>query len=125
MCNIIFFLFTNVFQCHTGVLGCGHYVAYGKMCNDAWWCLNDSSCKEVSGGEANIDKSNAYLLFFEREGLDPDAYLPKFTSEAGQLVIYTILLLIRTTNRNTYFTFHRGVSELSKTKTVVGTNVCQ
>ena len=112
MCNIIFFLFTNVFQCHTGVLGCGHYVAYGKMCNDAWWCLNDSSCKEVSGGEANIDKSNAYLLFFEREGLDPDAYLPKFTSEAGQLVIYTILLLIRTTNRNTYFI-------------EVGTNVCQ
>ena len=112
MCKIIFFLFTNVFQCHTGVLGCGHYVAYGKMCNDAWWCLNDSSCKEVSGGEANIDKSNAYLLFFEREGLDPDAYLPKFTSEAGQLVIYTILLLIRTTNRNEYFI-------------EVGTNVCQ
>ena len=65
-----------VLQCHTGVLGCGHYVAYGKMANDKWWCLNDSSCKETS--EAQLDKSSAYLLFFEREGLDPDQYLPKF-----------------------------------------------
>ena len=61
-------------------MGCGHYIAYGKMSNDCWWCLNDSSCKEISG-EDQMDKSSAYLLFFERDGLDADQYLPKFNDK--------------------------------------------
>ena len=63
-------------------MGCGHYIAYGKMSNDKWWCLNDSSCKEIN--ESSMDKSNAYLLFFEREGLDVDEYLPKFDSATSK-----------------------------------------
>lgn len=32
-------------QCHTGILGGGHYVAYAKNPNGKWYCYNDSSCK--------------------------------------------------------------------------------
>ena len=33
-------------QCHTGMLGGGHYVAYSKNQGNArWYCYNDSSCK--------------------------------------------------------------------------------
>ena len=32
-------------QCHTGILGGGHYVAYAKNTRDQWFCFNDSSCK--------------------------------------------------------------------------------
>ncbi len=35
--------------------------------NNTWYCHNDSSCKEVSVN--NIDKSTAYILLYEREGL--------------------------------------------------------
>jgi len=34
-----------VCQCHTGILGGGHYVAYAKNPNAKWYCYNDSSCK--------------------------------------------------------------------------------
>lgn len=43
--------------------------------------MNDSSCKEIK--ESQIDKSTAYLLFFEREGLSPDDYLPKFDTKTN------------------------------------------
>ena len=33
------------FQCHTGILGGGHYVAFAKNPNKKWYCYNDSSCK--------------------------------------------------------------------------------
>ena len=32
-------------QCHTGILGGGHYVAFAKNPNRKWYCYNDSSCK--------------------------------------------------------------------------------
>lgn len=59
--------------CHSGVLGGGHYISYGKNA-DKWYCHNDSSCKEIS--DASMDKSTAYMLFYEREGLSQTAYLP-------------------------------------------------
>ena len=31
--------------CHSGVLAGGHYVSYGKMGNQKWYCQNDSACK--------------------------------------------------------------------------------
>ena len=34
-----------LFQCHTGILGGGHYVAYGVNPNNKWYCFNDSSVK--------------------------------------------------------------------------------
>ena len=34
-----------VWQCHTGILGGGHYVTYAKNPNNKWYCYNDSSCK--------------------------------------------------------------------------------
>lgn len=32
-------------QCHSGILGGGHYVTYAKNPNRKWYCYNDSSCK--------------------------------------------------------------------------------
>jgi ubiquitin carboxyl-terminal hydrolase 6/32 len=53
--------------CHSGALGGGHYVSYSKNEAGTWFCHNDSACKEVP--EAGIDKSTAYILLYEREGL--------------------------------------------------------
>ncbi len=53
--------------CHSGALGGGHYVSYSKTEGGSWFCHNDSACKEVP--EASIDKSTAYILLYEREGL--------------------------------------------------------
>ena len=53
--------------CHSGVLGGGHYVSYSRSDDNKWYCHNDSACKEVP--ESNIDKSSAYILMYEREGL--------------------------------------------------------
>merc|ERR1711874_374735 len=53
--------------CHSGVMGGGHYVSYSKTEENKWYCHNDSACKEVP--ENNIDKSSAYILMYEREGL--------------------------------------------------------
>jgi len=60
--------------CHSGVLGGGHYVSYSTTDTGQWYCHNDSSCKEVKG--AAIDKSTAYILLYEREGLSLSDYLP-------------------------------------------------
>lgn len=60
--------------CHSGVMEAGHYVSYAKNTHGKWICFNDSSCKEVNEGE--LDLESAYLLFYERKGLDPDQYLP-------------------------------------------------
>lgn len=65
--------------CHSGVLGGGHYISYSKSTSGKWYCLNDSTCKEVA--EESIDKSTAYLLFYEREGLSLSDYLPRFDSQ--------------------------------------------
>ena len=53
--------------CHSGALGGGHYVSYSKTEAGTWFCHNDSACKEVP--ETSIDKSTAYILLYEREGL--------------------------------------------------------
>ncbi|GAV01668.1 hypothetical protein RvY_12345-2 [Ramazzottius varieornatus] len=60
--------------CHSGSLATGHYVAYCKNPNGKWYLFNDSSCKEVL--EKHIDTSTAYMLFYERKGLDYNAFLP-------------------------------------------------
>jgi len=60
--------------CHSGVLGGGHYVSYSKTESKKWFCHNDSSCKEVP--EGSIDKSSAYILMYEREGLSMEDYMP-------------------------------------------------
>ncbi|KAG1684339.1 Ubiquitin carboxyl-terminal hydrolase 32 [Nymphon striatum] len=61
-------------SCHTGILGGGHYVCFAKNQNKKWYCYNDSSCKEVK--EDSIDSDSAYILFYEREGIDYTQYLP-------------------------------------------------
>lgn len=32
-------------QCHSGILGGGHYVSYACNPNGKWYCYNDSSCR--------------------------------------------------------------------------------
>ncbi|CAN7937582.1 unnamed protein product [Ixodes hexagonus] len=60
--------------CHTGILGGGHYVSYACNPNNRWYCYNDSSCKEVQLDQ--IDSDSAYMLFYEREGINYEAYMP-------------------------------------------------
>ncbi|XP_063695674.1 ubiquitin carboxyl-terminal hydrolase 32 isoform X2 [Culicoides brevitarsis] len=63
---------------HSGLLNGGHYVAYAANPNSSWYCYNDSSCREINSQQPpNIDPSTAYLLFYERKGLDYVPYLPK------------------------------------------------
>lgn len=35
-------------QCHSGILGGGHYICYACNPNNRWYCYNDSSCKVMS-----------------------------------------------------------------------------
>lgn len=58
---------------HHGFLGTGHYIAYALNPNGKWYFYNDSSIKET----ASPDTKAAYLLFYEREGLSNDNYMPK------------------------------------------------
>lgn len=74
---------------HSGMLNGGHYIAYACNPNNSWYCYNDSSCREVTSAHVNndndtlmhptprIDSSSAYILFYERKGLDYSPYLPK------------------------------------------------
>uniref|UniRef100_A0A915CDK1 ubiquitinyl hydrolase 1 n=1 Tax=Parascaris univalens TaxID=6257 RepID=A0A915CDK1_PARUN len=48
---------------HYGAMASGHYVAYARN-RDQWYAFNDSRCQAVK--ESQIDKKNAYLLFYER-----------------------------------------------------------
>uniref|UniRef100_H2ZLM9 Ubiquitin carboxyl-terminal hydrolase 32 n=1 Tax=Ciona savignyi TaxID=51511 RepID=H2ZLM9_CIOSA len=62
-------------KCHSGILGGGHYIAYAKnKVNNKWYCYNDSSCKEVSADNINVD--TAYTLFYERQGIDYGDFMP-------------------------------------------------
>lgn len=64
---------------HSGQLSGGHYVAYCRNPSGAWLCYNDSSCRELASSATSappIDPASAYLLFYERQGLRYDAYLP-------------------------------------------------
>lgn len=38
-------VFLNYLQCHSGILGGGHYVSYACNPNGKWYCYNDSSCR--------------------------------------------------------------------------------
>lgn len=66
------------------MLNGGHYVSYACNPNGKWYCYNDSSCREVrvsEGASASVlaprmDTSSAYMLFYERSGLDYAPYLP-------------------------------------------------
>ncbi|XP_055844484.1 ubiquitin carboxyl-terminal hydrolase 32 isoform X2 [Episyrphus balteatus] len=60
---------------HSGMLNGGHYISYASNPNGSWYCYNDSSCREIAK-QPNIDPSSAYLLFYERRGLDYEPYLP-------------------------------------------------
>uniref|UniRef100_A0A3B4BB10 Ubiquitin carboxyl-terminal hydrolase 32 n=1 Tax=Periophthalmus magnuspinnatus TaxID=409849 RepID=A0A3B4BB10_9GOBI len=62
-------------QCHSGIMGGGHYVTYAKNPNGKWYCYNDSSCKEVHSGE--MDTDSAYILFYEQQGVDYSQFLPQ------------------------------------------------
>ncbi|KAK7789457.1 hypothetical protein R5R35_012652 [Gryllus longicercus] len=64
---------------HSGILGGGHYVSYACNPNGKWYCYNDSSCKEVN--EPQIDTSSAYMLFYEREGLCQQQYMPSIAGK--------------------------------------------
>ena len=49
-------------------------MSYSRTEENKWYCHNDSSCKEIPA--ANIDKSSAYILMYERVGLNMSDYLP-------------------------------------------------
>lgn len=57
------------------MLNGGHYISYAANPNNSWYCYNDSSCREIPN-QPNIDPSSAYLLFYERQGLNYSPYLP-------------------------------------------------
>ncbi|XP_061723016.1 ubiquitin carboxyl-terminal hydrolase 32 [Cydia pomonella] len=60
---------------HSGQMSGGHYVAYARNPSGTWLCYNDSMCREL-GPRPPIDPASAYLLFYERQGLDYERYLP-------------------------------------------------
>lgn len=76
---VIFFpgitFFSLALQSHSGLLNGGHYISYAANPNNSWYCYNDSSCREIPC-QPNIDPSSAYLLFYERQGLNYSPYLP-------------------------------------------------
>lgn len=69
------YLYSFFLQSHSGMLNGGHYISYASNTTGSWYCYNDSSCREISQ-KPNIDPSAAYLLFYERQGLDYEPYLP-------------------------------------------------
>ena len=60
---------------HLGIMGGGHYVAYGKNPKDQWVFFNDSSAREVP--DERVGKENGYCLFYTARGLDPASFLPE------------------------------------------------
>ncbi|XP_044740622.1 ubiquitin carboxyl-terminal hydrolase 32 isoform X2 [Chrysoperla carnea] len=72
---------------HSGMLNGGHYICYACNPNGSWYCYNDSSCREVARALdttndgikskiPNMDTSSAYILFYERSGLNYTPYFP-------------------------------------------------
>lgn len=68
--------FVSFLQSHSGMLNGGHYISYASNPNNSWYCYNDSSCREIQQ-QPNVDPGSAYLLFYERQGLNYSPYLPK------------------------------------------------
>lgn len=69
------------------MLNGGHYICYACNPNGSWYCYNDSSCREVARALdttndgikskiPNMDTSSAYILFYERSGLNYTPYFP-------------------------------------------------
>ena len=60
-----------VVQCHTGILGGGHYVTYAKNPNNKWYCYNDSSCKVSESLPAVQSTHVAYVVsadYYDKQG---------------------------------------------------------
>eukprot|EP00729_Bicosta_minor_P002082 gene2082-6473_t len=67
---------------HLGIMGGGHYVAYGKnQPTDKWVFFNDSSAREVP--DERVGKENGYCLFYTARGLNPASFLPEKQAGAG------------------------------------------
>lgn len=67
------------------MLNGGHYISYALNPNNSWYCYNDSSCREISQQQPSIDPSSAYLLFYERQGLNYTPYLPHISDRSMQI----------------------------------------
>ncbi|XP_037292754.1 ubiquitin carboxyl-terminal hydrolase 32 isoform X2 [Manduca sexta] len=69
---------------HSGQMSGGHYVTYARNPSGTWLCYNDSMVRSLSPAARPphpapvppIDPASAYLLFYERQGLDYERYLP-------------------------------------------------
>lgn len=75
----IYLILFLLFQSHSGMLNGGHYISYASNPNGSWYCYNDSSCREIPN-QPNIDPGSAYLLFYERKGLNYSPYLPNISN---------------------------------------------
>ena len=71
-------------QCHTGVLGGGHYISYAHNPNNRWYLYNDSSCKECD--ISKMQKDSPYMLFYQRDNLDCKRVLPNFQDRIPESV---------------------------------------
>ncbi|XP_046415413.1 ubiquitin carboxyl-terminal hydrolase 32 [Neodiprion fabricii] len=69
--------------CHSGIMGGGHYVSYARNPDGGqWYYYNDSSCRESSPeAVANETATTAYILFYQRNGLSEEKYLPSISPE--------------------------------------------
>lgn len=73
------------------MLNGGHYICYACNPNGSWYCYNDSSCREVTRTESDsvktkvpcMDTSSAYILFYERSGLNYNPYFPDTSTSAS------------------------------------------
>ena len=60
---------------HLGpIINAGHYIAYVRAANDQWLCCDDALTPRVVPFE-EVSKAEAYVLMYEREGDDNDAFL--------------------------------------------------
>ena len=76
-------------QCHSGVMGGGHYVSFAKNANGKWHYYNDSACKvgdkvhiisctshhlslslSQETNEERMVQESPYMLFYQLQDLD-------------------------------------------------------
>lgn len=60
---------------HVGLIGGGHYVAEVRHVNGKWYLFNDSECSETTPDKSG--HASAYVLVYERRGINYEAMLPK------------------------------------------------